>query len=96
MPTLNIKDEEAYRLARRLADDNETSMTAEVLQALRERAARSHADKKPKAGLAERIIAFSKTTSPHFKGSDRTRDLFENLYDEDGLPRKEHTQTCQA
>jgi hypothetical protein len=33
------------------------------------------------------IKEFAATTAPHFKGADKTRDLFEDLYDEHSLPK---------
>jgi hypothetical protein len=91
MAHLIIESEEAYNLARELAEEHQTSITTEVLAALRARAALKQPETSPtpnpKSGLAERLKALSETTAPRFKGEDRTRDLFEDLYDEDGLPR---------
>ena len=41
----------------------------------------------PKEGLAKLLIELSATTAPHFVGDDKTRDLFEDLHDENGLPK---------
>jgi hypothetical protein len=74
-------------MAKALAEEHQTSITEEVQQAVRDRYEQLKNKPNPKAGLAERIIEFSATTATHFVGDDRTRDLFEDLYDENGLPR---------
>jgi hypothetical protein len=84
MVALHIEDEETYRLAKELAERNNTDIAAEVLLALRERKARFGGDP---PDLYERIIALSEETSRFFRGEDRTRDLTEDLYDEYGLPK---------
>jgi antitoxin VapB len=85
--SLNIKDDEVYRLAQELATANESSMTAEIREALKERQAKMKRSEHPHEGMAERIAALSKRSAQRYKGEDRTRDLFGELYDEDGLPK---------
>jgi antitoxin VapB len=87
MASLNIKDPEVHRMVKSLAEEHQTSMTEEVRQAVRERFEQLKNRPNPKAGLADWIIEYSNTTAPHFVGDDRTRDLFEDLYDENGLPK---------
>jgi hypothetical protein len=72
-------------MVKALAEEHHTSMTEEVRQAVRQRYEQLKNKPNPKAGLAEWIIEFCATAAPHFVGDDRTRDLFEDLYDENGL-----------
>ena len=85
MPSLNIKNEEAYQLARELADRNGETVTSAVTIALKERLDRQKPN--PKAGLAEWLDEITKHTAEAMKdlpSSDKIGDL---LYDkETGLP----------
>jgi antitoxin VapB len=83
--SLNIKNEEAHRLARELATLTGESMTVAVTEALRERierVRRSH-----KHGLSERLLAIGRDSAPRFKEPYRSADHGDLLYDERGLPR---------
>ena len=84
---MNIKDPEVYRMAKALAEEHNTTMTEEIRRALRERFDQLERKPNPKEGLAKWLIEFSATTAPHFVGEDKTRDLFEDIYDEFGLPK---------
>jgi antitoxin VapB len=85
MPSLNIKNEEAYQLARELADRNGETVTMAVTIALKERLDRQKPA--PKAGLMKWLDEITKHTAEAMKdlpSSDKIGDL---LYDkETGLP----------
>jgi antitoxin VapB len=82
---LNIKSEEAHRLARELARLTGESMTAVVTQAVRERLDRVRREED--AGLAERLLAIGKDCAARLKEPFKSADRGDLLYDELGLPR---------
>jgi len=79
---LNIKDEEAHRLARELAALTGESMTRAVTEAIREKLERER-----RKGLAERLMAIGKEAATHMKEPFKSMDIDEYLYDEKGLPK---------
>jgi antitoxin VapB len=82
---LNIKNQEAHRLAKKLAGLTGESMTTAVTEAIRERLDRiGHAKG---VCLADRLVAIGKRTAKHLRGSARTVDHSDPLYDKRGLPR---------
>jgi antitoxin VapB len=83
--SLNIKNEEAHRLAQELAALTGESMTAAVIEALRERVGRLRQERG--ARLADRLLAIGKDCAAHLKEPFRSIDHGELLYGEDGLPR---------
>jgi antitoxin VapB len=83
--SLNIKSEDAHRLARELAALTGESMTAAVTTALRERMERLRQSRKH--GLSERLLAIGRDSAPRFKEPFRSADHADLLYDERGLPR---------
>jgi antitoxin VapB len=83
--SLNIKNEEAHRLAAELARLTGESMTAAVTEALRERLVRVKCEQG--ASLAERLMAIGKDCSARLKEPFRSSDHGKLLYDERGLPR---------
>lgn len=86
MPALNIKNEEAYRLIKELADLEDKSMTTVVIEAVREKLDRT---RKPQINEArmQYWLDFGQrvreTTPPELLALDP--DDF--LYDENGLPK---------
>ena len=82
---LNIKSEEAHRLARELARLTGESMTAAVTQAVRERLDRVR--RKEDTGLAERLLAIGKDCAARLKEPFKSADRGDLLHDELGLPR---------
>jgi antitoxin VapB len=82
---LNIKNGEAHRLAQELAALTGESMTAAVIEALRERLDRLRQERR--ASLADRLLAIGKDCAAHLKEPFRSVDHGELLYGEDGLPR---------
>lgn len=83
--SLNIKNEEAHRLARELAALTGESMSAAVAEALRERLERVRRTKE--GDLAERLLAIGKDCAARLKEPFRSIDHGDLLYDERGLPR---------
>ncbi|MBK8293733.1 MAG: type II toxin-antitoxin system VapB family antitoxin [Solirubrobacterales bacterium] len=83
--SLNIKNEEAHRMAKELAGHTGESMTTAVTEAIRER--RDRVVGKSKAERFEAIMASSKKTAALLKAKGVTLDHAELLYGEDGLPK---------
>lgn len=87
MPALNIKNEEAYKLVKELADLRGESMTTVVIEAVRKQL---ESERKPQIN-EERINYFldlgrriRETADPEWLA----KDPFEELYDDElGLPR---------
>ena len=84
--SLNIKNEEAYRLTQELSRLTGESLTTAVIVAVRERLDRlqSQADV---PDLAERLIEIGKKCASRLPEPWRSLDHGELLYGEDGLPR---------
>ena len=82
--SLNIKDPEAHKLAQLLAEETHETLTAAVIQALRERLDRVRRRRKRDAMLAE-IHAISARSAAILQGPPI--DHAELLYDEKGLPK---------
>lgn len=80
---LNIKTEEAHRLARELADITGESLTTAVTEALRERLVRIE-----KRARAESIMATAQDIARRLNAPGRAMMKIENLYDDEtGLPK---------
>ncbi len=82
---LNIKKDEAHRLARELAKITGETVTAAVTEALRERLDRLRRERRP--DLVERLMAIGKDCAARLKEPYRSADHGDILYDERGLPR---------
>jgi antitoxin VapB len=82
--SLNIKNEEAHRLAQELARITGESMTVAVSEAIRERLERVRSSKKE---IAERIMEIARECGPLWKEPYRSIDHGELLYDEKGMPK---------
>ena len=80
--TLNIKNEEAHRLAKQLAKLTGESITTAVTLALRERL-----DRVRRTGKAQRILKIAEECAPLLKEPFRSIDHGDLLYDEKGLPK---------
>jgi antitoxin VapB len=80
--SLNIKNEETYRLAQELAQLTGESMSAAVKEAVRERLERVKSK-----GMKERIMKIAKDSGPRWKEPYRSVDHGDLLYDEKGLPK---------
>jgi antitoxin VapB len=83
--SLNIKSEDAHKLARELATLTGESMTVAVTEAIRERIERLKRSKRD--GLSERLLAIGRDCAARLKEPYRSIDHAELLYDERGLPR---------
>ena len=83
--SLNIKSDEAHRLARQLAQLTGESKTEAVTRAMAERLGR--VDHERSGGLANRLLAIGRDCAAHLKEPYRSIDHGEWLYDDRGLPR---------
>lgn len=83
--SLNLKSDEAHRLAQELSQVTGESMTTAATVAMRERLDRLQAGKR--GSLAERLLAIGKDCAPRLKGRYRTIEHGDLLYDDRGLPR---------
>ena len=82
---MNIKNEEAQKLAHKLSALTGESLTAAVTEAVRERLER--VQRAEGAGLADRLLRIGKDCAAHLKEPFRSADHGDILYDERGLPR---------
>ena len=82
---MNIKNEDAHRLARELAEATGENMTLAVSEAIRQRLERVRANSRP--GLAERLLKIGRECAAHLKEPYKSIDHGELLYDEKGLPK---------
>jgi len=84
--SLNLKSDEAYRLARELSERTGESMTKTVVIALQERLARLQ--RGSEADFVERLLAIGRDCAAHLSEEQRSLDYDAFLYDEKtGLPR---------
>jgi antitoxin VapB len=84
--SLNLKSDEAYQLARELAERTGESMTKATVVALRERLERLKSDSRGRR--VERILAIGRDCAAHLEEPFRSIDHGDLLYDEKtGLPR---------
>jgi antitoxin VapB len=83
--SLNIKKEEAHRMAQELARLTGESMTAAVSEAIRERLERVRGSSGK--GIAERILEIGRDCAAHLEEPFKSMDIDELLYDEKGLPK---------
>jgi antitoxin VapB len=81
---MNIKNDEAQKLAQKLAKLTGETMTAAVTEAVRERLDRLQSEQRE--GLADRLVKIGKDCAAHLRKPFRTVDHGELLYDEKGLP----------
>lgn len=82
---MNIKNDEAQKLAHELSKLTGESLTAAVTEAVRERLERVQSAQG--AGLAERLLRIGKDCAAHLKEPFKSADHGDILYDERGLPR---------
>lgn len=84
MPSLNIKSEEAHRLATEIAEATGQSITKVVIDALRE--------KRQKTGtvghdLSRRLLAYGARFRAKAGDLPTSAEAMDDLYDELGLPK---------
>jgi antitoxin VapB len=82
---LNIKNDEADRLAHELAAVTGESLTTAVTIAVRERLDRFKQSRQ--APLSERLLEIGKDCALHLKEPFLTVDHGDLLYDDEGLPK---------
>jgi antitoxin VapB len=83
--SLNIKNEETYRLAHQLAGVTGESLTTAVTVAVRERLERLQQSEA--GGLAERLLKIGQDCAFHLKEPFLTVEHGDLLYNEKGLPK---------
>lgn len=83
--TMNIKNEEAHKLARQLARLTGESLTETVTDALREKLERIKIQNTER--LSARLLEIGGDCSARLKGRFRSIDHGDLLYDEKGLPK---------
>ena len=83
--TMNIKNEETYRLTKQLSKLTGESLTTAVTEAVRERLARVRRERE--GDLAEHLLTIGRDCAARLKAPYRTLDHGEMLYDERGLPK---------
>lgn len=84
--SLNIKNQEAYDLASELAQLTGKSMTAVVIQALREQR-QQVVSSQTQASRTQELMAIAQRCAAHIHRPAAAVDHGEMLYDENGLPR---------
>ena len=83
--SLNIKNEDAHRLARELAALTGESMATAVTEAVRERLERVRRERG--VSLSERLLSIGKECAGRLKEPFRSAEHGDLLYGDDGLPR---------
>ena len=83
--SLNIKNEDAHKLARQLARLTGESMTEAVTEAVRERLRR--VQEKQAARLSDRLLEIGRDCATRLKEPFRSAEHGDLLYDEAGLPK---------
>jgi antitoxin VapB len=85
MEGLNIKNEQARRLARKVSKLTGESMTEAVTEAIRERLDRMRDERS--VGVADRLSAIGQDCAARLKEPFRTAKHGDLLHDKRGLPR---------
>ena len=86
--SMNIKNPEAYRLVKELADETGVSMTQAVISSVRERLDRIRSDREADVeGRAARIMELAKVIHDGAPPGYWDQDFDELLYDDLGLPK---------
>jgi antitoxin VapB len=83
--SMNIKNPEAQRLAEALVAITGESLTAAIIQALRERLERVQRERG--GGLSQRLLAIGSDCAARLKEPFRSANHGELLYDDRGLPK---------
>jgi len=85
--SLNIKNQDAHKLARQLARLTGESMTEAVTEAVRERLTRVRGADKHAPRLSDRLLEIARDCAPRLKEPFRSANHGDLLYDEKGLPK---------
>ena len=83
--SMNIKNQDAHKLARQLSRITGESLTEAVTEAVRERLKR--VQDKPAGKLSDRLLEIGRDCSKRLKEPFRSADHGDLLYDEKGLPK---------
>ena len=83
--SMNIKNKEAYRLARQLSKLTGESLTTAVTEAVREGLDRVRRERG--VDLTDRLLLIGRDCAAHLKEPFRTLNHEDILYDEGGLPK---------
>ena len=83
--SINIKSEEAHRLATELASLMNTSLTQAVTDALRSML--QHIKGKKAPSLSDELLAMGRESAAHMQEPWKSGDINELLYDEHGFPK---------
>jgi len=87
VPSVSIKNQEAYRLIKELADLEHKSMTTVVIEAVREKLERERSPEIDHA-KAEHFLQMGRTVRATADPDWLARDLIADLYDDEtGLPK---------
>jgi antitoxin VapB len=87
LSSLNIKSDEAHRLAKELAELTGESLTEAVTTAIRERVARERNTPERIRARTEAVLAIGRDVAERLGPEWREMDVDAWLYDENGLPR---------
>jgi antitoxin VapB len=82
---LNIKNEEAQKLAHKLSELTGESLTTAVTEAVRERLERVQSERG--AGLKDRLLRIGRDCAAHLQEPYISVDHGDLLYDDKGLPK---------
>jgi antitoxin VapB len=85
--SMNIKNEDAHKLARQLSRLTGESLTEAVTEAVRERLKRVQYKDKKAAKLSARLLEIGRDCAARLKEPFRSADHGALLYDEKGLPK---------
>jgi antitoxin VapB len=85
--SMNIKNEDAHKLAQQLARLTGESLTEAVTEAVRERLKKVRDKDKGAGSLSERLLEIGRDCAAHLKEPFRSADHGDLLYDEKGLPK---------
>ena len=85
--SMNIKNQEAHKLARQLARVTGESLTEAVTEAVRERLKRVQNKDKHAARLSDRLLEIGRDCAARLKEPFCSADHGDLLYDEKGLPK---------
>lgn len=83
---LNIKNPEAYALASELAELTGKSMTAAVIEALRQQVAHYKQAPKEQQRLADELMMIGQRCAAHLQQPAKSTEHGDLLYNEMGLP----------
>lgn len=86
---LHIRSDQVDTLARKVAEKTGETLTKAIEIALAERLARLESvDRNAEEAMLRDILEIASRMSPEFRNDKRTsREMIDELYDEDGLPR---------